>query len=113
MNSSSGTLVVSQTESENLYNRSESSTDKISFETATPMPHASGRGPRGGDRHGPNHTSSAALSVKSSELTSSIPTGVMGRATAIARTRATEKLFVKSVFKWKWEKFIIVLCCKR
>ena len=34
---------------------------QISFETTTPMPHASGRSPRGGDRHGPNHTSSAAL----------------------------------------------------
>ena len=78
------------------------------FETATPMPHVSGRSPCGGDRHGPNHTSAAALCVELSELTSSIPNGVMGRAAA--------KLFVKSIFKWDWVKLIIVLqqlCCKR
>ena len=52
---------------------------QISFQTATPMPHASGRSPRGGDRHGPNHTYSGALCVELSELTSSIQSG-MGRA---------------------------------
>ena len=47
---------------------------------------ASGRNPRGGDRHGTNHTSSRALCVELSEqLTSSIPIGDgsqsgMGRA---------------------------------
>ena len=51
---------------------------RIYFETATPMPHASGRSPRGGDRHGPNHTSPGAQCVWSSEMTSSIPNGVMG-----------------------------------
>ena len=30
---------------------------QIYFETATPMQHASGRSPRGGDRLGTNHTS--------------------------------------------------------
>ena len=40
-----------------------------SFETATPVPHASDRSPRGGDPHGPNHTSSGALCVELSELT--------------------------------------------
>ena len=52
------------------------------WETATPMPHASGRSPHGGDRHGPNHTSSGALCVDLSELTSSIPIGVTGRELA-------------------------------
>ena len=50
----------------------------ISFETATPMLHASGRSPRGGDRPGPNHSSLSALCVELSELTSSVPIGVMG-----------------------------------
>ena len=47
--------------------------DDFFIETATPMPHASGRSPGGGDRHGRNHTSSGALCVEISELTSSIP----------------------------------------
>ena len=34
----------------------------LRFKTAAPiMPHASGRSPRGGDRHGPNHTSSGCV----------------------------------------------------
>ena len=88
---------------------------QISFETATPMPRASGRNPRGGDCHGPNHISSAALCMELSELTSSIPIGLMGRAAAIARARAAEKLF-KTIFKWNWVKIVFVLqqlCCKR
>ena len=56
---------------------------QISFETATLMPRKSGRSPRGGDRHGTNHTSSRSLCVELSELTSSIPIWVMGRAAAI------------------------------
>ena len=60
---------------------------QFSFVTATPMPHASGRSPRGGDRHGPNHTSSRALCVELSELTSRTSIGDgsqsgMGRATS-------------------------------
>ena len=75
---------------------------QISFETATstPMPHASGRSLRGGDRHGPNHTSSGALCVELSEFTSSFPNGETGRAAAIARPRPPENLFVKSIFEW-------------
>ena len=46
--------------------------------TATPMPHASGRSSRGGDRHGPNNTSSGTLCAELSELTASIPIGVTG-----------------------------------
>ena len=45
----------------------------------TTMPHASSRSPRRGDRHGPDHTSSGALCVELSELTSSIPIRVTGR----------------------------------
>ena len=45
-------------------------------------------------------TSSRALCVELSELTFSIPVGEMGRAAAIARSRAAEKPFVKSMFKW-------------
>ena len=82
---------------------------QISFETASPMPHASGQSPGGGDRHGPNHTSSAALCEELSELTSSIPIGVMGRAAAIAPAKAAEKLYVKSIFMWNWVNFIFVL----
>ena len=48
----------------------------ISFEMATPMPHASGRSPRGGDLHGRNNESSGALRVELSELTSSTPLGL-------------------------------------
>ena len=72
----------------------------ICFETATHMPHASGRSPRGGN-HGPNHISSVALCVEFAELTSGIPIGVSGREAAIAPPRPAEKLFVKSVFKGK------------
>ena len=46
---------------------------QIYFETATPMPHASGRSPRGGDRHGTTHASSGTLCVELSESTSSVP----------------------------------------
>ena len=46
---------------------------QVSFETATLMPHAAGRSPRGGDHHGLNHTSPGALCVELSELTPSIP----------------------------------------
>ena len=81
------------------------------------MPHASGCIHRGGDGHGPNNISSAALCVKLSEVTSSIPTEVMGRATAITRARAAENFFIKSVFKETCAKFIFLLlqqlCCKR
>ena len=86
---------------------------QISFETATPMPHASDRSPRGGDRHCPNHTASGALCMELSELTSNIPNRVTRRAAAIARPRQAEKLFVKSLFKWSRVIFIFVLCCKR
>ena len=40
----------------------------------------------------------------------------MGRAAAIARSRAAEQLFVKSISKGNWEKIAFVaqqLCCKR
>ena len=43
---------------------------QIYFETATPTPRASGGSPRGGDRHGTNHT---PLRAELSELTFSIP----------------------------------------
>ena len=106
-NSTSGKLTVSGTDSENLHKtclsvRSGSLNGHLrpkflSKQLPTPMQHASGRSPRGGDRHGPNHTSSRALCMELSELKSSIPIGVMGRAAAIARARAAGKLF-KSVF---------------
>ena len=70
------------------------------IETAAPMPHASGRSPRGGDRHGPNHTSSDALCAELLEFTSRILIGVTGRAAAIARPRPAEELFVNSILKW-------------
>ena len=73
-----------------------SPSDKSSFETATPMPHASGQSPRGGDRHGPNHISSGALCVELSELTSSIPIGVTGGRELAPRP--AEKLSVNSYF---------------
>ena len=66
----------------------------ISFETATPMPHVKGRSPRGGDRHGPNYTSSRALYVELSELTSSIPIGVTGRELA----RGQRKHYLSTLF---------------
>ena len=72
-----------------------------SFETATSMPHASVQSRRGGDRRGPNHTSSGPLCVELSELTSSIPTGSpdkMGRAAAIALPRPAEEIFSQSLF---------------
>ena len=84
-------------------------TDQFLGKRRRPMPQASGRSPRGGDRHGTNYTSSRALCVQISELTFSIPIREMGRAAAIAPSRATEKLFVKSIFKWNWVKFIFLL----
>ena len=56
---------------------------EIYFETATPMPHALGRSPRGGDRRRTNHTSTRALCVELSELTSSVTIWGMGRAAEI------------------------------
>ena len=89
-----------------------SPTDKPSFDTATPMPHASGRSPRGGDRHVPNHPSSGALCVKLSGLTSSIPNGVTGRAAAISRTRSVKKcLSTLSSSGIRWMSLFIVLLC--
>ena len=38
--------------------------------------------------------------VELSELASSIPNGVTGRAAAIARPRPAEKLFANSIFEW-------------
>ena len=70
----------------------------ISFETATPTLRASGRSPRGGE-HGTNHTSSRTLCVELSELTFSIPIGEMGRAAAIARSRAAEKTLRQVYFQ--------------
>ena len=116
-----GTLVVSQTVSEKVYvclsiclsvglsvcprvclhqGHSMVAYGQTSLDTATPMPHESGRSPRGGDRHGPNHTLSSALCVELSELTSSIPNGVTGRAAVIARPRPAANLFISSIFKW-------------
>ena len=90
-NSTSGTFVVSGNDTEilsaytqnlsvyiNLSVRSGSLNGHprtIVFETATPMPHASGRSPRGDDRHGTNHTSSRALCVELSEIISAPRTG--------------------------------------
>ena len=51
-------------------------------------------------RHGPNHTAPDALCVELSELTSSVPNGVTGRAAAIARSGPAAKLFVNSMFEW-------------
>ena len=56
---------------------------QIYFKTATHKPHAPGRRPRGGDRHGTNHASSRVLCVELSEVIFSIPIWVMGRAAAI------------------------------
>ena len=86
--STSVTLVVSRTYSEKVCPMRVT----VLFETATPLPHASGQSPRGGDRHGPNHISSDAFCVKLSELTSSILAGVTGRAAAIARPRPADCL---------------------
>ena len=41
-------------------------------------------------------------------LSASQTIGEIGRAAAIARSRAAEKLFVKSIFKWNWVEFIFV-----
>ena len=70
------------------------------FEAATPMPHASGGTPFGINRHGPKHSSSGALCVEFSELTSSIPGKVTGRAVEVARPRSAEKMCVPSIFTW-------------
>ena len=69
------------------------------FQTATPMPHASGRSLFGGDRYGPNHTSSGALGVGLSDLISCIPIGVTGRAAATARPRPAEKNVCRLYFQ--------------
>ena len=82
-------------------NRGDGSSSSDRSPEATPMPHASGRTPRGGERHGSYHTSWGALCVEFSELTSNIPIGLMGRAAAIARPRPAETLFVTSTFKWE------------
>ena len=88
---------------------------QISFETATPMPHASGGNPRGGDCHGPNHTTSGALYVEFSELSSCILVGVTDRAAAIApRDEASGNTVLQGYFQvGNWGKFIILLwnCC--
>ena len=70
-------------------NRGDGSSSSNRSPDATPKPHASGRSPRGGDRQGPNHTSSDTLYVELSELTTSIPIGVTGRA---VRSRARGQL---------------------
>ena len=41
-------------------------------------------------------------------LSASQTIGEIGRAAAIARSRAAEKLFVKSIFKWNWVEFIFL-----
>ena len=62
--------------------------------TATPMPHVSGRSPRGGDRHGPNHVIGCPVC------------GVIRvdfrhpkRAAAIARSRPAEKNVCQLYFR--------------
>ena len=83
---------------------------QIYFKTATstPMPHASGRSPREGNRHGPNHASSGALCVELSELASSIQNGVTGRAAAINRSpEASGKIACQLLhFVYKWNRLV-------
>ena len=105
LNSTSGTLAVSQTDSEKVsvclsvcpsdegHSNSMVTYDgQISLETATPMQHASDRSPRGGDRRGPSQTSSGALCVESSESTSSIPQQGDGSSSSNRSPEASGKI---------------------
>ena len=76
----------------------------VSFETAVPMPHAatpvphtSGRSPRGGDRHGPNHTSLRVQCVDLSVLTSSILIGETDREQQQSLPEASGKIVRQEV----------------
>ena len=70
---------------------------RISFETATPMPHASGRSSRGGDPHGPIHTSSGALCVvRIIFLAHGAPLGLLSRfGDTLLGIRVTKHVYVQ------------------
>ena len=103
-------LVVSRTDSEKLVCLSACLSDqghymvtdaRISFETATPMPHASVESPRGGDRHDPNHTTSRALPVCGViRVDFQHPHQGDGSSSSNRSPRPAKKLF-NSIFNWK------------
>ena len=81
---------------------------QIYFARVTPKPHAPGRRPRAGDCHVTNHTFSRALCVKLSEVSSSIPIWVMGRAAAITSSLVSSGNLCKIHFYTA-----LLRCCKR
>ena len=83
----------------------------ISLETATPMQHASGRNPRGGDRHGTNHNSSRALCVELSELTSSTPNKVTGRELVRGQRKKCLSTLLSNGIGWMFK--ACSYCCSR
>ena len=86
----------------------------ISFQTAMPMPHASGRSPRGGDRHGPDHTSSGAPVCAVIRVDFQHPNRGDGSSSSNRSPKASGKTVRLVYFRVKSRvKIIFGLCCKR